>query len=42
VVYSCGGLVHGGQLIIPYGVSDSATTFAAMQESYSCLELSTL
>ncbi len=30
VVYSCGGLVHGKQLIIPYGISDSATTFAAI------------
>jgi predicted GH43/DUF377 family glycosyl hydrolase len=28
VVYSCGSLVHGGQLIIPYGISDYATTFA--------------
>jgi predicted GH43/DUF377 family glycosyl hydrolase len=28
VVYSCGSLVHSGQLIIPYGTSDSATTFA--------------
>ena len=30
VVYSCGSLVHGGQLVIPYGISDSATTFATM------------
>jgi len=30
VVYSCGSLVHGGQLIIPYGISDYATTFAAL------------
>ena len=30
VVYSCGSLVHNGQLIIPYGISDYATTFAAM------------
>jgi predicted GH43/DUF377 family glycosyl hydrolase len=30
VVYSCGSLVHGGQLIIPYGMSDCATTFARM------------
>jgi predicted GH43/DUF377 family glycosyl hydrolase len=28
VVYSCGSLVHGGELIIPYGISDSCTTFA--------------
>ena len=30
VVYSCGSLLHGGQLIIPYGMSDSATTFATV------------
>ena len=30
VVYSCGSLVHEGQLIIPYGISDYATTFAAL------------
>ncbi len=30
VVYSCGSLLHGRQLIIPYGVSDYATTFATM------------
>lgn len=30
VVYSCGSLVHGGQLIIPYGMSDYATTFAVL------------
>lgn len=27
VVYSCGSLVHGHQLVIPYGISDYATTF---------------
>ncbi len=26
VVYSCGALVHGGHLILPYGQSDSAST----------------
>lgn len=26
VVYSCGALVHGGRLILPYGMSDTATT----------------
>jgi predicted GH43/DUF377 family glycosyl hydrolase len=30
VVYSCGSLVHGGRLIIPYAMSDSATTFATL------------
>ncbi len=30
VVYSCGGLVHGRELIIPYAVSDYASTFATV------------
>jgi predicted GH43/DUF377 family glycosyl hydrolase len=30
VVYSCGGMVHNGMLIIPYGISDSATGFAVV------------
>jgi len=30
VVYSCGSLAHGGRLIIPYGISDYATTFATL------------
>jgi predicted GH43/DUF377 family glycosyl hydrolase len=30
VVYSCGGLLHGRRLIIPYGISDYATTFATV------------
>jgi predicted GH43/DUF377 family glycosyl hydrolase len=28
VVYSCGALVHGDQLLVPYGVSDSSVRFA--------------
>jgi predicted GH43/DUF377 family glycosyl hydrolase len=31
VVYSCGAIVHNGQLIIPYAMSDSATSFASME-----------
>jgi predicted GH43/DUF377 family glycosyl hydrolase len=31
VVYSCGGLVHNGQLVIPYGISDAATGFAVVE-----------
>ena len=31
VVYSCGSLLHGRQLIIPYAMSDSATTFARLE-----------
>ncbi len=30
VVYSCGGLVHNGILVIPYGISDAATGFATI------------
>ncbi len=30
VVYTCGSLVHNGELIIPYAVSDYATTFASV------------
>ncbi len=30
VVYTCGALVHQGQLIIPYGLADSATGFATV------------
>jgi predicted GH43/DUF377 family glycosyl hydrolase len=30
VVYSCGALLHQGELIIPYGLSDHATGFATV------------
>ena len=30
VVYSCGSLVYERQLIIPYAMSDYATTFATL------------
>lgn len=30
VVYSCGALLHAGQLIIPYGLADHATGFATV------------
>jgi predicted GH43/DUF377 family glycosyl hydrolase len=30
VVYSCGSLLHRRQLILPYAMSDSATTFATL------------
>jgi predicted GH43/DUF377 family glycosyl hydrolase len=30
VVYTCGALVHGGQLIIPYAYADHATNFATV------------
>ena len=31
VVYSCGSLLYGRQLIIPYGTADYATTFATVR-----------
>jgi predicted GH43/DUF377 family glycosyl hydrolase len=31
VVYTCGALVHQGELIIPYGLADYATGFATVQ-----------
>jgi predicted GH43/DUF377 family glycosyl hydrolase len=30
VVYTCGALLHGRDLIIPYAMSDSATSFATV------------
>jgi len=30
VVYSCGGLIHNGLVVIPYGISDAATGFATV------------
>jgi predicted GH43/DUF377 family glycosyl hydrolase len=30
VVYSCGSIIHGNQLIIPYAMSDSRTSFATV------------
>ncbi len=30
VVYSCGAILHGGELILPYAVSDYATRFATV------------
>ena len=31
VVYSCGGVIHNGELIIPYAMSDYASTFATIR-----------
>ena len=33
VVYTCGALVHRGQLILPYGLSDTATTIVNIELS---------
>jgi predicted GH43/DUF377 family glycosyl hydrolase len=30
VIYSCGALLHGRTLILPYAVADSFTTFATL------------
>jgi len=30
VVYTCGALLHGRELVIPYGMSDYATSFATV------------
>ena len=30
VVYSCGAMVHNGLLILPYAMSDSASSFATI------------
>ena len=30
VVYTCGSIVHGNNLFIPYAVSDHATSFATI------------
>ena len=31
VVYTCGALIHGGRLIMPYAMSDSASSIAVVQ-----------
>ncbi len=40
VVYSCGGIVHDGRLVIPYGMSDWRIGFASMdvQEILGCMD----
>jgi len=40
VVYTCGALVHGGQLILPYAYADHATGFAtvALEEVLGAME----
>ena len=43
VVYTCGALIHNGELIIPYGLADHATGFAtvALAEVLSAMEQKT-
>ena len=31
VVYTCGALIHGGRLVLPYGLNDSMTTIATIK-----------
>ena len=31
VVYTCGALIHGGQLILPYGLNDSVTSIVTIE-----------
>ena len=30
VLYSCGSMIHNGNLILPYGISDTSTGFATI------------
>ena len=41
VVYSCGALVHGGTLVLPYGIGDAAigVATAPLGELLSALEV---
>ena len=41
VVYSCGGLIHGPHLVLPYAMADHSTSFAtiAVDEILSAMEL---
>jgi len=39
VIYSCGSMLHNGNLIIPYGLSDCASTFASVNLSELLAEL---
>jgi predicted GH43/DUF377 family glycosyl hydrolase len=39
VVYTCGALIHGGRLILPYGQNDSVTTIATIDLESLLIEL---
>jgi len=41
VVYSCGGMIHNGTLVIPYAISDRSTTFALVSLPELLAELTT-
>ena len=40
VVYSCGSIAHEGNLILPYAMSDSASTFASISIEELIIEMS--
>lgn len=40
VVYSCGSLIHGNQLVVAYGASDTSTSFATVPVDALLAELS--
>ena len=39
VVYSCGSMAHEGNLILPYAMSDSASTFATINIEELLMEM---
>jgi predicted GH43/DUF377 family glycosyl hydrolase len=39
VVYSCGSLIHGNQLVIAYGASDTSSSFATVSVDRLLAEL---
>jgi predicted GH43/DUF377 family glycosyl hydrolase len=41
VVYSCGSIIHNGSLIIPYAMSDFASTYATINLNELLHELKT-
>ena len=41
VVYSCGSIIHNGNLIVPYGMSDYASTYASINLDELLNELKT-
>ncbi|MEM9883360.1 MAG: glycosidase, partial [Planctomycetota bacterium] len=41
VVYTCGALAHRGHLVVPYAMSDSATTFATVDLDELLTQLTT-
>ncbi len=41
VLYSCGGAIHGDELIIPYAMSDQASSIAKVKVSELIKKLTT-